>query len=100
MTRPKNKNAHPAHNSSIFATPAFRRRAVLGLQAGATLLALWAGAHSERAQAQQAEDPSARLPAVTVSADAPGTLPNLDAKAAGGALGTRSQLDTPFPPRW
>ena len=96
MTRPKNKNTHPAHINSIFATPASGRKAVLGLQAGATLLALWAGAHGECAQAQQAEDPSARLPAVTVSADAPGTMHNLDAKAAGGALGTRSQLDTPF----
>ncbi|HSV59679.1 MAG TPA: TonB-dependent receptor, partial [Variovorax sp.] len=34
--------------------------------------------------------------AVTVSAEAPGTTQNLGAKASGGALGNRTQLDTPF----
>lgn len=67
----------------------------------AALLVLWAAAHGGRAHAQDAQatqsGESAALPTVTVTADAQDDTPqHLGAKAGGGALGSRTQLETPF----
>ena len=85
-----------ASQTTLPQPPLRRRPAIFGLPAGVTLLALWAGAHAERAHAQDATGQSTSLPAVTVSADADGTAQHLGTKASGGALGSRSQLNTPF----
>ncbi|MDR6858142.1 TonB-dependent receptor [Variovorax guangxiensis] len=79
------------------ALPPFSKRSTLGLHAGATLLVLWAATQAGRAQAQEATGKEAALPTVTVTAESQDPKPqHLDARVNGGALGARTQLDTPF----
>lgn len=72
------------------------RRSPFGPPARATLLVLWAATLVGRAHAQEAAA-SASLPTVTVTAESQdGTQQHLGAKVSSGALGARSQLETPF----
>ncbi|CAA2108179.1 TonB-dependent siderophore receptor [Variovorax paradoxus] len=83
--------------SSAPTSPASFRRSAFGPPARATLLLLWACAQGARAQAQDTAPGGSVLPTVTVTADTPDDTPqHLDARVSSGALGARSQLDTPF----
>lgn len=77
-------------------SPSFKRATFgpgFGAYTRATVLVLWAATHGGRALAQDAS----ALPTVTVTADTPDdTQQHLNAKVSSGALGARSQLDTPF----
>ena len=85
-----------AHRSSKSAlTPPFQR-STLSLHTGATLLVLWAAAQGGRAEAQEATSAGAALPVVTVTASQDDTPQHLGAKVSTGALGARTQLETPF----
>lgn len=78
------------------ALPSFKN-STLGLGTGAALLVLCAAAPAGRAYAQEAADgkPAAALPTVTATA-AEETPQHLGAKVSSGALGARTQLETPF----
>lgn len=82
--------AHPS--------PISYRRSTFGPPARATLLVLWAAAQVGRAHAQEAQGKeSASLPTVTVTAESQDDTPqHLGTKVSSGALGARSQLETPF----
>ncbi|MGJ3700999.1 TonB-dependent siderophore receptor [Variovorax sp. AFSI2.2] len=84
--------ARPAPGTSCL--PPFRKT-TLSLGTGATLLVLCAAAQGSRAYAQEATDKAAALPTVTATA-AEETPQHLGAKVSSGALGARSQLETPF----
>jgi iron complex outermembrane receptor protein len=74
------------------------RRSAFGPPARATLLVLWAAAQIGRAHAQEAQNKeTSSLPTVTVTAESQDdSQQHLGAKVSSGALGARSQLETPF----
>lgn len=93
---PRRPNAATA---ALAATPSISfKRSTLGPPARATLLVLWAATQGGRALAQEAQPPAGTaLPTVTVTADSQDDTPqHLGAKVSSGALGARSQLETPF----
>lgn len=85
-------NRSPAASAS---TPPFKR-STLSLHTGAALLVLWAASQGGRAEAQEATSAEKALPVVTVTAPQDDTSQHLDAKVSSGALGARTQLETPF----
>lgn len=86
--------ARPAPGTASL--PSFKS-STLGLGTGATLLVLCAAAQSGRAHAQEATDKAAAaLPTVTATAAEETTSQHLGAKVSSGALGARTQLETPF----
>jgi iron complex outermembrane receptor protein len=84
--------AHLAAGSTSTASP---RRSSRGLHTGVTLLGLWAASQGACVHAQDTADKAAALPTVTVTATEE-TPQHLGAKVSSGALGARSQLETPF----
>ncbi|MFM9926437.1 TonB-dependent receptor [Variovorax sp. H27-G14] len=77
------------------------RRVAFGPYARATFLVLWAATQAARASAQDTPAAPAKsntaLPTVTVTSDTPDDTPqHLNARVNSGALGARSQLETPF----
>ncbi|SFD93108.1 iron complex outermembrane recepter protein [Variovorax sp. OK212] len=91
--------ATPITRVAAAASPVSFRRSAFGPPARATLLVLWVATQGGRAQAQTQDTAASgsSLPTVTVTADTPAETPqHLDAKVSSGALGARSQLDTPF----
>jgi len=93
----RSKDAAPVGRSTTQTSflPSSFRKSPLCLGTGATLLVLCATAQSGRAYAQEATDKAAALPTVTATA-AEETQQHLAAKVSSGALGARSQLETPF----
>ncbi|SDZ71062.1 iron complex outermembrane recepter protein [Variovorax sp. YR266] len=79
-------------------SPTSFRRSAFGPPARATLLVLWAAAQIGRAHAQEAQNKeTSSLPTVTVTAESQDdSQQHLGAKVSSGALGARSQLETPF----
>lgn len=89
--------AASAHRTPGSASAPSSKRSTLGLHTGATLLVLWAAAQGGRADAQEATDKEKVLPTVTVTASPQeDTTQHLDTKVSSGALGARTQLETPF----
>lgn len=95
---PKNiAQASAQRTPEPFFAPPFKR-STLALHTSIALLVLCAATHGGPASAQEATTgESEALPTVTVTATPQDDSPqHLDAKVTSGALGARSQLDTPF----
>ena len=85
------------HRTPEPASPSPFKHSAPGLGTGTTLLVLWAAIQGGRADAQHAVGEEKALPMVTVTAAPQDDTPQpLDAKVNSGALGTRTQLETPF----
>jgi iron complex outermembrane receptor protein len=93
--RLKDIAAATAHLAAGPTSTASSRRSSRGLHTGATLLGLWAASQGACVHAQDTVDKAAALPTVTVTATEE-TPQHLGAKVGSGALGARSQLETPF----